>query len=79
MNIEALIKIKLMSQADPSAVLIAVRNVPLVQWARLAFGPDADIIAFVIGPDQNTVANTAMQINQIPGVASTSTIILATI
>jgi hypothetical protein len=50
-----------------------------VQWARIAFGPDADVVAFVKAPNQTGVATIAIRINEIKGVAGTATTILATV
>jgi hypothetical protein len=80
-NLEALISIKFGRGVtlDVPKLLQDIKNLNpnSIIWVRLAFGPDADAVAYVIAADQNAVANIAIQIAMTPGVGSTSTQILA--
>jgi hypothetical protein len=79
MNIEALINIKFMSggSLDVARILNETRNIHGVKWVRLAFGPQSDAVAYVVAASQNEIAQIAVQINMIDGVAGTGTQILA--
>jgi hypothetical protein len=75
---EALIYIKfnLSQRQDVNQLLQEIDNVDGVVWVRLAFG-DYDAIAFVQVNTSVDLATVAVKINLIPGVASTSTLVLA--
>ena len=76
MEVEALIQIKFGSDADMHKVVHDIGEKSVVQWVRLAFGPTADAVAYVIAPDNAKIANLTVEINAIDGVASTVTQIM---
>jgi len=77
MEVEALIQIKFGPGADMHKVVHDIGGKSYVQWVRLAFGPMADAVAYVIAPDHAKIANLIVEINAINGVGSTVTQIMA--
>jgi hypothetical protein len=76
MDVEALVQIKFGPEADMHKVVRDIGEKSVVQWVRLAFGPTADAVAYVIAPDNLTIANLIVAINAIDGVGGTVTQIM---
>lgn len=78
MAIEAIVSVKILPGfTQIQTLIVEIQQVTGVNWARLAFGPGADIVTSVKAKDTSGIAQIAIKISAKSGVGGVVTTILA--